>query len=115
MANRNKQRGNEFEREVVNKAKDKGIHAERAYASNGRALGEHEEVDCVLGKGPDRIRVQAKRRKVLPAYLQVPEEADIVAFKQDRTAPLVLLPLDDYLDLLKKAGINRKPRVVRDR
>ena len=35
MPSRSKQKGNRFEREVVNIAKQNNVEAERAYASNG--------------------------------------------------------------------------------
>ena len=48
MPSRSKQKGNRFEREVVNRAKELHIGAERAYASNGLSLGHTEEVDVVV-------------------------------------------------------------------
>ena len=56
-----KRKGSNFERELVNEAKERGLNAERAYASNGRALGEAEEVDLMV----NGCRIQAKRRKAL--------------------------------------------------
>ena len=44
MTHRNKVRGNNLEREVVNAAKDAGLSAKRAYASDGRSLGKSEVV-----------------------------------------------------------------------
>jgi len=95
MANRNKQRGNELERALVQEAKEAGLSAIRAWGSNGRALGEAETVDCIV----DNVRIQAKRRKKLPEYLQVPEGADIVVFRQDRYEPLALIPYSEWLRL----------------
>lgn len=97
MSHPSKTKGNSFERELVNKAKEKGLSAERAYASNGRALGESEEVDCVI----EGCRIQAKRRKTLPAYLQIPEGCDAVAFRQDRGPTLVLIHLATLFDKIE--------------
>lgn len=96
MPSKNSRRGSNFEREIVNIARAAGFRAERAYGSNGRALGESEQVDVLIGN----LRVQAKRRKKLAEYLQIPDGADCVVFKQDRKAPLALIPLDALLVLL---------------
>ena len=85
-----------FERELVNEARAKGLCADRAYASDGRSLGESCEVD-VLVQG---MRLQAKRRKALPAYLQIPDGADAVVFRQDRGETMVLMRWEDVLDKL---------------
>lgn len=58
MPSRSKQKGNRFEREVVNIAKERQIGAERAYASNGLSLGHTEEVDAVLDGKDKEWRVQ---------------------------------------------------------
>ncbi len=101
MTHPSKRKGNCWERELVRLANESGIEAERAYASNGRALGECEETDLLIaGK-----RVQAKRRAALPAYLQVPEGTDAVAFRQDRGEPMVLMSLWEWLDLVKAKGV----------
>lgn len=107
MTHPSKRKGNAFERELVRLAKESGMVAERAYASNGRALGHGEEVDVVIqGK-----RVQAKRRACLPAYLEVTDQVDAVAFRCDRGEPMVLLTLWEWMDLLKDSG-DEQPHVV---
>ena len=40
-----KKKGNRVEREIVNIFKTYNWEAERAWGSNGKAMGEHEEVD----------------------------------------------------------------------
>ena len=37
MSHPSKQKGNRFEREIVDKAKDRGLDAKRAWGSNGMA------------------------------------------------------------------------------
>lgn len=96
MTHPSKRKGNFFERELVHLATESGLPAERAYASNGRALGHGEEVDVLIGGK----RVQAKRRKALPAYLVPSDEVDAVAFRADRGEPLVLVTLWEWLDLV---------------
>lgn len=100
MSHPSKAKGNAFERELVNDARSRGIEAERAYASNGKALGCAESVDLVVAG----CRVQAKRRKALPAYLKVPEGADVVCFREDRGQTWALLKWDDLRDMIAKIG-----------
>jgi Holliday junction resolvase len=100
MTHPSKVKGNNYERELVNQAKDLGLQSERAYASNGRALGECEEVDLVV----EGCRIQAKRRKHLPAYLALNEGVDAVTFRQDNDKTLVLVRWQDFLDIIKEKG-----------
>ena len=101
QAVRNKARGKEFERELVELAVARGFTAKRAWGSNGEALGHTSDVDAVLKyREGQEFRIQAKRRMRLPAYLQVPVGCDMVVFKQDRKEPYVMLPYQKLLDLL---------------
>jgi hypothetical protein len=94
MAHPSKLKGNRFEKEIVDKAKDSGIEdSKRAWGSNGMALGEHPEVDCLI----DGYKIQAKVRKKLPAYLIPSKEVDAVVFKQDRGEILMLIRYEDWL------------------
>jgi hypothetical protein len=98
MTHPSKRKGNHYERELVSDAVALGIEAERAYASNGRALGHAEDVDCVIGGQ----RVQAKRRKALASFLRPSASVDAVAFREDRGETFVLLRWSDWLKLLRK-------------
>ena len=98
MTHPNKVKGNSFERELINKAKELGIDAKRAYGSDGRALGEVKEVDAIIGG----VRVQAKRRKQLPKYLKIDEGVDLVVFREDRGETYALVRWDKILELLKE-------------
>jgi Holliday junction resolvase len=91
-----KAKGYGFEKELVDQANEKGILSKRAWGSNGKALGEAETVDLLIGS----YRVQAKRRKSLPAYLKPPEGADAQIFRADREEALVVLPWKLFLDLV---------------
>ena len=93
MSHPSKQKGNRFEREIVDKAKDIGLDSKRAWGSNGMALGEHPEVDCLI----NGYKIQAKVRKKLPKYLIPSKEVDAVVFKQDRGEILVLVRYEDWL------------------
>ena len=48
MSSPSKAKGNRFERLVVKLAKEAGFTAQRAYASDGRSLGEAPDVDCLV-------------------------------------------------------------------
>jgi hypothetical protein len=101
----NRRRGFGFEREIVNDARKRGMNAERAWGSNGKALGCAEEVDCLI----EGCLIQAKRRRALPAYLQIPEGCDAVVFRQDRGETLALIPWETLLSVLKSGEIEAKP------
>ena len=101
MTHPSKSKGNRFERELVNQARAAGLEAARAFASNGQSLGEAEAVDVVV----NGMRIQAKRRKSLASYLQIPDDCDAVAFRQDRGPTLVLISYEAFLD---KLGVVRK-------
>lgn len=94
-----KRKGSTYERELVNEAKAQGLKSERAYGSNGRALGCAETVDLTI----EQWRVQAKRRKSIPAYLRVPDGADAVAFREDHGSTFVLISLNAFLKLVNDA------------
>ena len=59
MPSKSKAIGNRFERQIVDRAKHFDLKAKRAWGSNGMALGEHPEVDCII----DGSKIQAKVRK----------------------------------------------------
>lgn len=95
-ATNNKRRGFGFERELVNEARAAGLSAKRAWGSNGQSLGCDESVDALIAG----YRVQAKRRKRLAGYLQIPDGCDVVAIREDRGQPLILLPYARFLELI---------------
>ena len=94
MPNKSKEKGNRFEREIVSKCDIWDIKSVRAWGSNGRALGMHEEVDVLID---DKIKVQAKVRHRLPMYLKPTEEVDCVVFKEDRGDIYIMMRFDDWL------------------
>jgi len=107
MTHPSKRKGNRFEREIVASAEARGLEAERAFASDGRSLGEAEECD-VLIRGredmiTDAVRVQAKRRKSIAQYLTPPEGADINVIRENYGDSLAVVPLGHYLELLREA------------
>jgi Holliday junction resolvase len=94
----NKRKGKKFEADVVNMAKAAELPAQRAWGSNGRAMGQDEVVDVILGYDMDKFQLKVK--KDLPKWLGFDEEkVDGVIFKTDRGKPKVMIFLDDYLVL----------------
>lgn len=100
MTHRNKIRGNNLERECVNKAKEVGLSAKRAYASDGRSLGKSEVVDVIV----EKYCIQAKRRKKIAQWLYPDfhgEDVDIIVTRMERKIPLAVLPYEKWLKLIK--------------
>lgn len=105
MTHPSKRKGNSFERSLVNIARESGLTAQRAYASNGESLGHHAEVDLVIA---DK-RIQAKRRKSIASFMQPTENVDAVAIRQDRGETLVVVTLWEYLDLVRQGSARNPP------
>ena len=109
MTHKNKVRGNNLEREVVNAAKEVGLSAKRAYASDGRSLGKSEVVDVIV----EDYCVHAKRRKRIAEWLYPDnhgEDVDVVVTRMDRKEPLAVIPLKEWLRLIKIERENNDDR-----
>lgn len=96
MSHPSKVKGNRIERLVVEKAKEYGLDAQRAWGSNGRALGCTEEVDALIG----RKKAQIKGRAKIADYMKPCVHVDVQIIKADREEPLAVLRLNDYLEML---------------
>jgi len=108
MSHPSKVKGNAYERELVQQAQEAGLEAERAWGSNGRALGFHEEVDCVLHVSENlTFKVQAKRRKKLADYIKPSVFVDLQLIREDRGESLAVIRYKDLLEIL--AMLNDKP------
>tara|TARA_Y100000004_G_C8900444_1_gene406109 strand:+ start:104 stop:442 length:339 start_codon:yes stop_codon:yes gene_type:complete len=100
VTHRNKIRGNNLEREIVNDAKKIGLSAKRAYASDGRSLGKSEVVDVIV----EHTTIQAKRRKKVAQWLYPDyhgDDVDAVVTRMDRKEALAIIPLKRFLRLLQ--------------
>ena len=91
-----KDKGNGFERELVKLATDSGLDAQRAWGSNGAALGEHPQVDVLV----NGCKIQAKRRRSIAGFMQPSIHVDAVALRADNGEALIVLRYSDWLDLL---------------
>jgi len=108
-----KQKGNRIERECVNLAKGYGFESKRAWGSDGRSLGWHEEVDMIVipqkepktvvggGKVRNIYKFQVKGRKAIADYLKPCDEVYGQILKEDRKEALVTIRYQDLLDLFK--------------
>ena len=99
MPNKSKAKGNRFEREIVKAVELHDIKCVRAWGSNCKALGCHEEVDILID---DDIKVQAKVRKALPKWIAPSQEVDVQIIKEDRGNIYVVQELNDWLVNLKE-------------
>ena len=96
MAHPSKVKGNKFERDVVNKAKEFGLESKRAYASNGESLGMHAEVALII----EDYKIQAKIRKSIASYLVPNENVDAQVIREDRGEAYIVLRLEDWLEFI---------------
>ena len=99
MPNKSKAKGNRFEREIVEAIELHDIKAVRAWGSNGKAFGHHEEVDILIN---DEIKVQAKVRKALPKWIAPSEHVDVQIIKENRGKIFVVQELNDWLINIKE-------------
>lgn len=98
-----KQKGNRVERECVNLAKGFGFESRRAWGSDGRSLGWHEEVDMVIELPKSKpYKFQVKARKKIGDLYKPCSDVYGQIIKEDREEPLVTIRYKDFLLLLKK-------------
>lgn len=114
-----KQKGNRIERECVNLAKGFGFESKRAWGSDGRSLGWHEEVDMTItlpkiGNTTDNIefkgyenaygvfKFQVKGRKKIGDLYKPCDDVYGQIIKEDRKDALVTIRYKDLLMLFKR-------------
>jgi len=85
-----------YEREVVKAFREKGLHAERMWGSNGRTRGLMEEVDVLSGD----FAYQCKRIKAMAQYMKPVPGITGQILREDRGESLIVIPLKHYLFLL---------------
>ena len=95
MPNKSKEKGNRFERQIVQMCTEKDIPSKRAWGSNGMSLGMAEEVDVLIDSD---IKVQAKVRKAMGAWMLPSSEVDLQVIKRDRGETLVVMRFDDWIN-----------------
>ncbi len=98
MSAKNKIRGNVLEVEIVKMFESYGIAAKRAWGSNGKSIGEHEQVDVLvtpLDNSP--LKIQAKRKKELPDWLGFTKHIDAVVVREDHGRKFIMFDLEDFI------------------
>jgi len=92
MPNRSYRKGYRVEREIYQKFKEAGFEVVRSAGSHGKGDLYVESLGSI----------QVKARKRCGIY-ELFEGADILVIKADRKEPLVVIPLQRFLELLKEA------------
>jgi len=104
MTHPSKRKGNRVENLVKDIFIGHGFKSIRAYASNGLALGEHEECDLTAEMFGHKWRFQIKARKVIAKWIKPNmENVDAQIIKQDREEPLIVMPLSRFIEELRNA------------
>ena len=106
MPNRNKQRGNELERETVLFWQEQGAEVRRVFGSGSfKAFGEEMAGDVKLGP----YQVEAKRKKsgfkFLYDALNQQDANDLLVVRQDRERRIYVLEEQTLVDLFRRAGL----------
>ena len=98
MPSPSKIKGNKFERDCVNTAKEYCIKAKRAWGSDGRSMGFEEDVDMLID---GNIKAQCKIRKKLAKWVLPPESCNIAIVREDRGNTYITMEYDEYLSMLR--------------
>ena len=100
MPNASGRKGYRGEAEVVQILRDLGFNVQRAYGSDGRALGEKSDIDVKATKGDITLLVQVKRRKKIANYLKF-NNANVIAVRQDRGPWVYMLSEEIFRDVFQ--------------
>lgn len=101
MPNRSKEKGARFEREVRELLQLGGIEAEKVPLS-GAVLGGSFEGDIICSVRGTKRKIECKRRaNGCSTYYGYMQNAWAVCMRDDRSEPLIMLRLADFIELLK--------------
>jgi Holliday junction resolvase len=102
-----RRKGDRIEREIVDRHRELGVHAERyplSGASHFRDSGH--DVDIYLfGKDQAPIKVEVKGRKTGAGFVTLENwigEYDALFLRKDRTDPMVLIPWRVWAQLVER-------------
>jgi len=107
VPSKSKAKGNRFERECVNLAKEYGLESKRAWGSDGRSLGLDPEVDMVI----ENYTVQCKVRKRIASWLKPSEamgESHLQLVKESRGNIYAIISMTELMSLIAKLKKERK-------
>lgn len=98
MPHPSKRKGNRLERLVVRTLENLGCESRRAWGSDGRSLGEHEEVDVITTIKGSKLKLQVKARKRIAEWIKPNTDVvDAQVIKEDRGEILVVMPLERFV------------------
>jgi hypothetical protein len=103
MPNRSRQKGDRFERSIVDSLNGIRLDAQRVPLSG--AAGGHFGGDLQFRWFEERAKGEAKVRKGADGFktiYQWLDGNDVLFTKADRKEPLVVLRLSDFLDLMRR-------------
>ena len=115
MGKASRDKGARRERQIVDLHRDNGIKAERVPLSGAMRFRNTEKTDVdVYARGDEeapfvcevKARASGEGFKTLEAWLG---EADALFLVRDRAAPMVVVPMDRWLELVKAA--RTRPRL----
>ena len=103
MSRMERDKGARIEREIVNRHKAIGVHAERVPMSGASAYTHDADVDVYpFGREAGALVGEVKARKALPKMMMDwLGENDLLFCKQDRQEPVVVMPWRVYQRFLK--------------
>jgi hypothetical protein len=105
MANRNKQRGYELERETVLAMQANGVPCQRVFGS-GAFKAAHQDLEGDLKLGPYTVECKRKKSGYKFLYQSLDQDgADLLCVREDRQRRLWIMEEATLLDLLERAGI----------
>tara|TARA_R110002051_G_scaffold125288_3_gene198700 strand:- start:21825 stop:22172 length:348 start_codon:yes stop_codon:yes gene_type:complete len=105
MPSKSKAKGNRFEYLIRDITKGLGLKCVRAWGSDGRSLGWHEEVDLLVD---NKIKIQCKVRKSIANWMLPTKHVDVQVIKEDRGTPLVVEDYDIWIDRIKEVKLLKK-------
>ena len=111
MSHPSKIKGNKFERDCCKLAEAFEIPSKRAWGSDGRSMGLHQEVDIVIGdkKYKDECNCQCKIRKRLPDYIfPKTNVVDCHLIREDRGDAYIVMRYEDYLAEMRRSRVLKK-------
>jgi len=107
VPSKNKARGNRFEREVVNLAKEHGLESVRAWGSDGRSLGLDSDVDLTI----EEYTVQCKVRKRIAKWLKPSEQMGglhLQCVKESRGKMYAIISMTDLMDIIARLKMTKE-------
>mgnify|MGYP003154962179 FL=1 len=101
MPNKSGRKGYSGENEVVHYLRDLGVKVQRAFGSDGRALGESPDIDIKASIDELLMLIQVKRYKRFSIY-KFFKNANVVALRGDHKKWLFVFSEDLMTELIQK-------------